>query len=176
MNLKGISADPSGVERVGQNENANYPIPTTKYQCQLPDTQYPNILMPNTENIKMPKYPMIQNIKLQNNISIKFVENSDSFLRGKTVMSTIEQLRLRQVHLDFHTAGMVENIGLDFDPEEFAQTLEDAGVDSITCFARCHHGYLYYPSKLMPERIHPNLKRPNLLGEQIFYITLSKHL
>ncbi|MFG0249654.1 MAG: alpha-amylase family protein [Phycisphaeraceae bacterium JB051] len=82
-------------------------------------------------------------------------------------MSTIEQLRLRQVHLDFHTAGMVENIGLDFDPEEFAQTLEDAGVDSITCFARCHHGYLYYPSKLMPERIHPNLKRPNLLGEQI---------
>ncbi len=82
-------------------------------------------------------------------------------------MSTIEQLRLRQVHLDFHTAGMVENIGLDFDPEEFAQTLEDAGVDSITCFARCHHGYLYYPSKLMPERIHPNLKQPNLLGEQI---------
>ena len=58
------SADPSGVERVGENENANYPIPTTKYQYQLPDTQYPNTLMPNTENIKMPKYLMIQNIKI----------------------------------------------------------------------------------------------------------------
>ena len=63
MRLSKISADPSGVERVGKNENANYPIPTTKYQCQLPDTQYPNILMPNTENIKMPKYPMFQNIR-----------------------------------------------------------------------------------------------------------------
>lgn len=82
-------------------------------------------------------------------------------------MSTSLQLRMRQVHLDFHTAGMAQNIGIDFDPNEFAQTLVDAGVDSITCFARCHHGYLYYPSKLMPERIHPNLKRPNLLGEQI---------
>lgn len=82
-------------------------------------------------------------------------------------MSTPFKLRNRQVHLDFHTAGMVENIGIDFDPDEFAQTLVDAGVDSISCFARCHHGYLYYPSKLMPERIHPNLKRPNLLGEQI---------
>ena len=59
-----LSADPSGVERVGENENANYPIPTTKYQYQLPDTQYPNTLMPNTENIKMPKYLMIQNIKI----------------------------------------------------------------------------------------------------------------
>ena len=82
-------------------------------------------------------------------------------------MSTLKQLRLRQIHLDFHTAGMVENIGSEFNPTEFAQTLVDAGVDSITCFARCHHGYLYYPSKLMPQRIHPNLKRPNLLGEQI---------
>lgn len=82
-------------------------------------------------------------------------------------MSTPFKLRNRQVHLDFHTAGMVENIGIDFDPDEFAQTLVDAGVDSISCFARCHHGYLYYPSKLMPQRIHPNLKRPNLLGEQI---------
>jgi len=82
-------------------------------------------------------------------------------------MSTSLQLRQRQIHLDFHTAGMADNIGIDFDPNEFAQTLAEAGVDSVTCFARCHHGYLYYPSKLMPDRIHPNLKRPNLLGEQI---------
>ena len=76
VTLTKLSADPSGVERVenppthsgvervGENENANYPIPTTKYQYQLPDTQYPNTLMPNTENIKMPKYLMIQNIKI----------------------------------------------------------------------------------------------------------------
>src|SRR5690606_33230398 len=31
---------------------------------------------------------------------------------------------------------------------------------------RCHHGYLYYDSKAMPERRHPHLKR-NLLAEQI---------
>jgi hypothetical protein len=73
----------------------------------------------------------------------------------------------RQVHLDFHTSGLIPGIGADFDPEEFAQTLQDAHVNSITCFARCHHGYLYYDSKLFPERIHPHLSRKNLLIEQI---------
>ena len=37
-----------------------YPLPNT----HLPNTQYPNTQMPNTENIKMPKYLMIQNIKI----------------------------------------------------------------------------------------------------------------
>ncbi len=73
----------------------------------------------------------------------------------------------RQVHLDFHTSGLIPEIGAEFDAEEFAQTLQNAHVNSITCFARCHHGYLYYDSKLFPERIHPHLARKHLLIEQI---------
>jgi len=76
-------------------------------------------------------------------------------------------LRYRQIHLDFHTGEHVPDVGRDFDPDEFAGTLERAHVNSITCFARGHHGYVYYPSKRFPERIHPNLKRSDLLGGQI---------
>jgi Hypothetical glycosyl hydrolase 6/Beta-galactosidase trimerisation domain len=76
-------------------------------------------------------------------------------------------MRLRQIHLDFHTSENIPHIGRDFDAEEFAQTLKKAHVDSITCFSRCHHGWLYYPSRKFKERIHPHLERPDLLGEQI---------
>lgn len=76
-------------------------------------------------------------------------------------------LRYRQVHLDFHTSQHIPDVGINFDPEEFASTLSHAHVNSITCFARCHHGWLYYNSKGMPELIHPNLKNKNLLKEQI---------
>jgi hypothetical protein len=78
-----------------------------------------------------------------------------------------KELRFRQIHLDFHTSEMIEDIGIDFDPEEFVSVLKEARVDSINVFARCHHGWLYYQSKKFPERIHPHLKRPNLLQEQI---------
>ena len=77
------------------------------------------------------------------------------------------ELRFRQVHLDFHTSPDIEGIGKEFDAEEFAATLEKAHVDSITCFARCHHGMLYYDSKQFPERIHPHLANKNLLKEQL---------
>jgi len=77
------------------------------------------------------------------------------------------ECRFRQVHLDFHTSHALENVGVDFDPEAFAATLEKAHVNSITCFARCHHGYLYYDSKEFPEMVHPHLVRRNLLKEQI---------
>lgn len=73
----------------------------------------------------------------------------------------------RQIHLDFHTSEAIEEIGTEFDAEEFASTLEKARVNSITCFARCHHGWVYYDSKLFPERIHPNLKNKNILKQQI---------
>jgi hypothetical protein len=76
-------------------------------------------------------------------------------------------LRFRQIHLDFHTSEAIEGIGSAFDPAAFAETLSAARVDSVTCFARGHHGWLYYPSEQFPERIHPHLDRPNLLGEQI---------
>ena len=74
--------------------------------------------------------------------------------------------RFRQIHLDFHTSEAITGIGSDFDPDEFAATLEKARVNSITCFARCHHGWIYYDTQAFPERRHPHLKR-NLLKEQI---------
>jgi len=75
-------------------------------------------------------------------------------------------LRFRQIHLDFHTSEHVEGIGHKFDAEEFASTLDRARIDSITCFARCHHGYIYFDTKRHPERKHPHLKK-DLLKEQI---------
>ncbi|QDU70523.1 alpha-amylase family protein [Mucisphaera calidilacus] len=77
------------------------------------------------------------------------------------------KLSYRHIHLDFHTSPDIEGIGADFDPADFARTLKQAHVSSINLFARCHHGYVYYPSKVNPERIHPHLERPNLLPEQI---------
>ena len=52
----------------------------------------------------------------------------------------------------------------DFDPEEFAKTLKDAYVNSITVFAKCHHGMSYYPTKV--GIVHPSLKK-DLLGEMV---------
>jgi len=75
-------------------------------------------------------------------------------------------LRFRQVHLDFHTSEKIAGVGEAFDPEEFVSTLEKAHVNSITCFARCHHGWIYFDTKKHPERRHPHLRR-NLLKEQI---------
>jgi len=79
----------------------------------------------------------------------------------------IKQLPSRQVHLDFHTSGYISGIASEFDPESFAKTFAEAHVNSVTLFARCHHGYIYYPSKAFPERIHPHLQRPDLLKEQV---------
>lgn len=77
------------------------------------------------------------------------------------------KLRFRQIHLDYHTSPDIPGVAADFDADEFADTLKRAHVDSVTTFARCHHGWIYYDSKANPERIHPNLKHRNLLAEQI---------
>jgi hypothetical protein len=75
--------------------------------------------------------------------------------------------RYRQVHLDFHTSEYIPNVAGDFHAEEFVKTLMEANVNSITCFARCHHGWLYYPSQNQPDLIHPNLINNRLLLDQI---------
>jgi hypothetical protein len=82
-------------------------------------------------------------------------------------MNRADFLPSRQIHLDFHTSEAIEGIGADFDPHEFADTLARAHVNSITVFARCHHGWIYYQSETNPERVHPHLARPHLLKEQI---------
>ena len=79
----------------------------------------------------------------------------------------MDKIPFRQIHLDFHTNETIENIGGAFNAEEFVDTLKKAHVNSISLFARCHHGMIYYDSKKNPERIHPNLKNKQLLKEQI---------
>jgi len=76
-------------------------------------------------------------------------------------------LPARQVHLDFHTSQFIEGIGKQFDADEFVKTFKDAHVNSVTVFARCHHGYLYYRSKEFPELVHPYLECKNLMLDQI---------
>jgi hypothetical protein len=77
----------------------------------------------------------------------------------------MNERRFRQVHLDFHTSAACENVGADFDPEVFAQTVRMGRVDSMTVFAKCHHGFSYYPTEVGTR--HPNLTVPDLMGAQI---------
>jgi len=82
-------------------------------------------------------------------------------------MKNGEIIRARQIHLDFHTSEAIANVGASFDPDVFAKELANAGVNSVTVFARCHHGWLYYDSKAFPEAVHPGLVCRNLLLEQV---------
>ena len=75
-------------------------------------------------------------------------------------------LRFRQIHLDFHTSEDIPGIGSEFDAHEFADTLAAAHVNSVTCFSRCHHGWIYHDTQRFPERRHPHLTC-NLLADQI---------
>ena len=71
---------------------------------------------------------------------------------------------MRCVHLDFHTSPQIPEIGKKFDKEKFAKTFADASVELVTVFAKCHHGYTYYPSEIDP--MHPGLDF-DLFGEQL---------
>lgn len=77
----------------------------------------------------------------------------------------IKPLRYRQIHLDFHTSEHIPAIGADFDATDFVATLRAAHVDSVTIFAKCHHGWSYYPTRI--GHPHPQLARPDLLGEMV---------
>lgn len=82
-------------------------------------------------------------------------------------MITQLQIPFRQIHLDFHTSPLIPDVGKEFDAKKFVETLQGAHVTSVTCFARCHHGHLYFESSLHPERIHPHLVRRHLLREMV---------
>lgn len=56
------------------------------------------------------------------------------------------RLTARQVHLDFHTSPDIEGIGSRYSKENFQAALLLGELSSITIFAKCHHGYTYYPS------------------------------
>lgn len=85
----------------------------------------------------------------------------------------MEQLSPRQVHLDFHTSEHIPDIASNFDAQEFARTAKEASISSITVFARCHHGWLYYDSKEFPELVHPHLQNRKLLTEQVHALHLE---
>jgi hypothetical protein len=64
-------------------------------------------------------------------------------------------MRYRQIHLDFHTSERIPGIGSRFDTRDFAKTLSEANVDSVTVFSKCHHGWSYHPTEVGKQ--HPNL-------------------
>lgn len=73
-------------------------------------------------------------------------------------------MRFRQVHLDFHTSEAIQGIGSRFSKPQFQEMLKLGHVDSITVFAKCHHGWAYHPSTA--NEMHPHLSF-DLLGAQI---------
>lgn len=64
-------------------------------------------------------------------------------------------LAYRQVHLDFHTSECIPGIGMAFDKKQFQDALKAGHVNSVTIFAKCHHGWSYYPTKV--NEMHPHL-------------------
>jgi Hypothetical glycosyl hydrolase 6 len=74
-------------------------------------------------------------------------------------------LPTRQVHLDFHTSPLIGDLLTEWDVDAFADTMARAHVNSVTVFAKCHHGMSYYPTKI--GQPHPALGARDLLGEQI---------
>lgn len=76
----------------------------------------------------------------------------------------MHHLRFRQVHLDFHTSGLIPGVGSRFNKRQFQEALKVGHVNSITLFSKCHHGYSYHPTKV--GRMHPQLKF-DLLARQI---------
>lgn len=76
----------------------------------------------------------------------------------------MKALRFRQIHLDFHTSGLIPGIGKEFSKEQFQSALKEGHVNSITVFSKCHHGYSYHPSEV--NEINPGLDF-DLLGAEL---------
>lgn len=76
----------------------------------------------------------------------------------------MNDFRLRQVHLDFHTSPLIPGVGSEFNKKEFQETLKLGHVNSITVFSKCHHGYSFHPTEV--NEMHPTLNF-DLLGAQL---------
>jgi hypothetical protein len=74
------------------------------------------------------------------------------------------EMPFRQVHLDFHTSELITDVAADFCADAFLKALQDAKVNSINLFAKCHHGWAYHDTQVAHK--HPHLKI-DLLGEQV---------
>ncbi|MGL4611373.1 MAG: hypothetical protein ACRCYY_17135 [Trueperaceae bacterium] len=72
-------------------------------------------------------------------------------------------LPTRQVHLDFHTSPYIPDLLSEFNIDVFADTMKGSCVNSVTIFAKCHHGMSYFPTTLGTP--HPALNGRDLVGE-----------
>ncbi len=70
-------------------------------------------------------------------------------------MNCNDKFPKKQVHLDFHTSPNIGGIGSRFSKENFQAALKEGNLDSITVFAKCHHGVCYYPTEI--GTMHPGL-------------------
>ena len=71
-------------------------------------------------------------------------------------MDGIRRLPSRQVHLDFHTGPYIPDVAKRFDKKQFQEALKLGNLNSVTVFAKCHHGFTYYPSRYSLQ--HPNME------------------
>lgn len=60
----------------------------------------------------------------------------------------MRKLPTRQVHLDFHTSEDIPGVGSAFSKENFQEALRLGNLNSITVFAKGHHGWCYYPTQV----------------------------
>ena len=68
----------------------------------------------------------------------------------------MRKLPVRQVHLDFHTSPFIPGVGKKFDKAQFQAAIKEGNLNSITVFAKCHHGMCYYPTKV--GTMHPTME------------------
>lgn len=73
-------------------------------------------------------------------------------------------LPARHVHLDFHTSELIPGIGTRFDAKQMAKAMKLGRINHITLFAKCHHSWCYFPTRV--GKTHPHLSF-DLLGEQL---------
>ena len=57
-------------------------------------------------------------------------------------------LRLRKVHMDFHTPEFPKNFLENFDVKKYISTLKDANVNAVVFFTKDHYGNSYYNTKV----------------------------
>lgn len=76
----------------------------------------------------------------------------------------MDKLPFRQINLDFHTSECMPDVGSRFSEDDFEWAIKTGHISSITLFAKCHHGWSYFPSKVNPQ--HPTLST-DLLDRQL---------
>jgi hypothetical protein len=106
----------------------------------------------------------LSNTALANDMAQAYIQPNLNFTTANAERTDLAS-RLRAVHLDFHTTGLIDDVAVNFDAQSFVETLKKADINSINIFAKCHHGMNYYPTKV--GKVHPGMKRKDLMGEML---------